>query len=91
MKKNPFTYLKRAPKLDGHRVLRPTERIRAGDFYAFLCVVDAITGGFSLDRGSLGIAPDAVGCHIHVGGTLQDARKTFGPGFDGVVYRPLKK
>lgn len=88
MKTNPFAYLNKAPKLKGYRVLRPSERIRRADRFSFLFAFN------------IGVPPNICICppvsinseaHFHVGGTLVDARKTFGPGFDGIVYRTSKK
>ena len=90
MKKNPFAYLKKAPKLKGYRVLRPAEKIRLGDLFIFtdIAAVARLAGLPELPRNPVPADPKA---HIHVGGTLRQARRTFGPGFDGVVYRKLSK
>lgn len=90
MKKNPFAYLKKAPKLKGYRTLKPSERIRAGDLCTFMDIaaVARLAGLPELPRNPVPADPKA---HIHVGGTLRQARKSFGLGFDGIVYRKLSK
>jgi len=89
MKKNPFAYLKKAPKLKGHRILKPTEIIQPGDLYSFLSTFDI--GAKPPAITDCCYVPDNPQAHMHVGGTLLDARKSFGAGFDGIVYRKLSK
>ncbi len=36
MKTKAFDYLKRAPKLPGHRILSPTAKARPGDRFIYL-------------------------------------------------------
>lgn len=90
MKKNPFAYLKRAPKLKGYVILTPAETILHGDLFTFVDVLQSVAQP-STENGSLGPVPDSPAAHMHVGGTLLDARKSFGAGFDGIVYRKLSK
>ena len=95
MKKNPFTYLKRAPKIKGHRILKPTEKARAGDRFLYLHSLD---DAFVTRPEASMLAVDDRG-YICIGRTLIAARRD-GIGcwgqydedtFDGVIYRPLKK
>ena len=94
--KTPFDYLKRAPRFRGFRRLRPSEKARSGDRYAFLCLVkhseyaDAPLWTTRFDDNDTGI--------MQVGRSLQDSLAAWkqerpladwGP-FDGILYRPTK-
>lgn len=94
MKTNPFAYLKKAPKLKGYRVLRPSERIKPGDLFMFLDL--AAIFEFAMGRPpsvhDYGVVPDDDTKFIRIGVTLAEAREDFlrskpGLDFDGAVYR----
>jgi hypothetical protein len=93
MKTNPFAYLTKAPKLKGYRVLRPSEKIRLGDLFTFMAFMDvaAVARLAGLPELPWNPVPADPKAHMHVGGTLRGACKSFGPGFDGIVYRKSSK
>lgn len=91
MKTKAFDYLKAAPAVPGFRLLKPDEKARKGDLLVFLDIFSDASclrhffrsGGCPLDYSGF----------IRIGRTLRQARRQFRnpAGFDGVIYRPLKK
>lgn len=95
MKTNPFAYLKKAPKLKGYRVLKPTEKARAGDRFLYLHSLDDV---FVTRPEAIMSAVDHLG-YICIDRTLIAARRDgidrrghyTEHTYDGVIYRPIKR
>lgn len=89
MKKNPFAYLSRAPRLKDVRKLKPDEVAQPGDRFMFLHNWEDAPPKLYTDMAAV----SEYGC-IHAGASLKASRKTWiatEHAFDGVIYRPLKK
>lgn len=89
MKKNPFAYLKNAPRIKGARKLNSSEIAQRGDRFLFLR-----NWGVPESLRVLSVVPPAGAGIICVGSSLETSREawgTTGMPFDGVIYRPIPK